>query len=89
MKSLFFSVFLKKSIQLIFCAKNDASVSGFTHEKKFQILENKVEKSFQIICSDKVLKKSANYFWNNLVSKYLTFGDFVVPKNFFSQQNCW
>ena len=76
------------SIKLIFCGKNEAQISGFAVVRK---APSPWKKNF----SKKLLPAYLyrydfqngmwKFFLNKWVSRYLSFGDFKVPKNGSSQ----
>ena len=71
--------------------KNDAQISGFLVVKKAPSPWKKCfskKKSVQLICADTIFKNGMRkFFWNKWVSRYLTFGDFMVLKNCSSPWN--
>ena len=68
--------------------ENGAQISGYSDLKKLQVLEKKFffrKKSVHLICADSIFKTlCGNFFLHKWVSRYLTFDDFTVPKNFSS-----
>ena len=53
-------------------------------QKKLQVLEKKVfrkKKSSGLFVQIWSSKQYAKFFWNKWVSRYLSLGDFKVPKN--------
>ena len=65
-------------MKLIFCEKSDAQISGFAAVKKAFLKK----KFLKLTCTDKIYKTvCGNVFENKWVSRYLTFGDFLVPKS--------
>ena len=76
---------LEKNYKIIFFVeKNEAQISGFAVAKKSPKSFKKqfFEKNFfQLICADMIQNGVQNFFLNKWVSRYLSFGDFKVPKN--------
>ena len=74
---------MKKSIKLIFYGKNDTQVCGFAMvEKVPSPWKRKFKKILPAYLYRQDLQKGARkFFKNKWVSRYLTFGDFLVPKN--------
>ena len=75
---------MKKKYKVIFlCKKNDTQVSGFAFVEKAPTLKKKFlkEKSFQLICADKIFKTvGGNIFKTNQSRDIWTFGDFTFQK---------
>ena len=78
---------MKKITKLFFCWKNDAQISRVAVVKKapspWKNLFSK--RFFQLICADMISKTLCGNILSKLFSRYLSFGDFTVPKN----KNWW
>ena len=67
--------------------KNEAQVSGFA-VAKINLLNKFFSKKefFQLMCADMIIKTLCGIFFKNKwMSRYLSFGDFTVPKKCYSQ----
>ena len=70
--------------------KNGAQISGFAVTEKPPSPSKKKfskKKFFQLIFVDILQSGGRKFFLNKWVSRYLSLGDFKVPKNCSSQQN--
>ena len=70
--------------------KNDAQISGVAVVKKAPSPWRKnisKKKSFQVICTIRPANCCVELFQNKWVSRYLTFADFLFPKNCSSPEN--
>ena len=64
--------------------KNEAQISGFAVTKKLQVLEkNFFQKKFlpAYLRRYDLQNGVQKFFLNKWISRYLSFGDFIVPKN--------
>ena len=65
-----------------FVGKNDAQSSGFAVVKKAPRKKNfLIRNSSSLFVQIRSTKPCADFFKNECVSRYLTFGNFQVPKN--------
>ena len=73
-----------------FCAKNNAQIGCFAAVKSLKknfFFQKKIKEFLPAYWPTRSSKRCAELFLNELVSRYLTFGDFTVSKNCSSQKN--
>ena len=81
---------MKKTIKLFFCGKDDTQISRVTVVKKApspwkKNFSKKKKNLPAYLCGYDLQNGVRKYFLNKCLSRYLSFGDFTVPKNCSSQ----